>query len=79
VWEFLGVHVDRPLPRLSMHADVGHFLQPPVGHLVEVVQRAELATAEQVRFDEIERPLHFAFGVSRQMHPIPAVRAKLSG
>ena len=46
-----------------MHADVGNFREPPIGHLIEVLQRAELAAAEQVRFDVMERPLHFAFGL----------------
>ena len=46
-----------------MHAHVGHFFQPPGGHLVEVLQRAELATAEQVFLHKTELSLDLTLGL----------------
>ena len=55
------MHVDGPSSRLPVNTHVGHFRQPPGGHLVEMLQGAELAAAQEVRFHEVKRPFHFAF------------------
>ena len=61
VRDFFRVHVEGPPSCLPVNTHVSHFRQPPGGHLVEMLQGAELAAAQEVRFDEVERPLHLAF------------------
>jgi transposase len=56
---------DEPLRVHSLPVEtyVGHFRQPPGGHLVEMLQGAALAAAQEVRFHEVKRPLDLALGL----------------
>ena len=53
--------LERRLLEVAQDADIGDALKPPRGHLVEMLQRLEGATVEQVGFDISEVAFDFAF------------------
>jgi hypothetical protein len=63
VRQFFRMQIDRPAAGLAMHAHVGHVPEPPGRDFVQVLQRTELAAAQQAAFHVLEGTFDFAFGL----------------
>ena len=59
--QLLGVQVDRLPLGLSMHSHVGRFRQPAGRDFIQMLQRVEGASVEQIRFHIVKRPFHLPF------------------
>jgi len=62
-----------------MHTHVGDVGQPPGGGIVEVFERVEVAAAQQVLLDVIERPFHLALGLGAAWPASPGPEAVVRG
>jgi len=63
VRQFFGMQVQGPAAGLAMHPHVGHVLQPPGRDFVQVLQRAEVAAAQQAGLHLLKRTFDFALGL----------------
>ena len=60
---FALMTLQRRFLEVAQDAHVSNVLQPPGGHLVEMLQRVEGAAIEQAGLDIKELPLHFSLGL----------------
>ena len=61
--KFLGMQFKRCFLGRSVNAFICDFCQPPASRLVEMIERTELATIEQIGFNIIKWSFNFAFGL----------------
>ena len=68
--------VDRPGFDLMMEANIGGLSQPLGRDLIQVLERSEGPTVEQVLGNIRKRPFNFAFIEKRALQTVPMVERK---